>query len=185
MKKGGIYGADPTGNRVDARGANRSRGGLKQPNDEYSSGRRPQPAAGFSRWGKVPAEKRSPSLRRYHERKLEFLAAGLTVKGQPRKRVFKKYFTRAAKRAAANEQQRRWHAKKARENYQRGLTARGTVRVNRRFPELRGLASANRTEYSRQTYHVLKERKARTVIAALISGKANAGLLLQLKGGAR
>ncbi len=136
-----------------------------------------------ARWGTVPPSQRSPSLRRYHRRKKLFLAQGLTVKGEPRKRVFKKFFTKAAKRAA----QRKWsyagyRARRDR-NLAAGLTERGTVRINRRFPELKGLASRNRSEYSRQTYHVLKARQSRTVISTLLVGSPNVITLLQLKGG--
>jgi len=132
-----------------------------------------------ARWGTVPVGRRSASLRCYHRRKKLFLAQGLTVKGQPRKRVFKKYFTRIAKRAA----QRQWsyagyQTRRAR-NLAAGLTERGTVRVNRRFPELQGLASRNKSEYSRQTYHVLKHLRARTALTVLITGKA--GLITKLK----
>lgn len=182
LKKGGIYGA--AGVRAGGRGA----GGLDNGSVSLhkDSGRGPQPASGAkSKWGKVPASERSASLRCYHSRKLAFLKAGLTVKGEPRKRVFKKYFTPEAKRLAHNARSKKWIRNRAQQRLKQGLTWNGTPRVNRQFPELRGLASTDRTEYSRQTYHVLKAREARTVISALVAGGGNAAVLLQLKGGAR
>jgi hypothetical protein len=117
---------------------------------------------------KVSVHQRSASLRCYYRRRDRRFAAGLTSHGKPRKRVFKKYFTRTAKRAAANEQQRRWHNKRTAENNARGLTERGTVPVNRKFPQLRGL---QRPEYDRAQYHVLKDRRIRAGLSALIAGK--------------
>ena len=125
---------------------------------------------------RVPAHQRSASLRYYYRRRDRRFAAGLTCKGTPRRRVFKKYFTRAAKRKAANEQQRRWHNKKTKENNARGLTERGTVPINRKFPELRGL---QRPEYDRVQYHVLKERRVRAGLSVLIAGKGS--LITKLK----
>lgn len=126
---------------------------------------------------KVPARRRSATLRCYFRRSRRFLAQGLTVLGKPRKRPFKKYFTRAAKRMAANEQQRRWHNKRTAENRARGLTERGTVPVNRVFPELRGKGLSKR-EYSRRTYHLLKGPGRRAALASLLAGK---NLLAKLK----
>lgn len=138
-----------------------------------------------SRWGTVPVAERNASLRCYHRRKLEFLKAGLTVKGQPRKRVFKKYFTPEAKRQAHNARSQKWQRNRAKRWIAEGRTWLGTPRVNRQFPELAGLASTNKPEYSRRTYHVLKSRQARTVIAALVTGGPNTTTLLKLKEGAR
>lgn len=129
---------------------------------------------------RIPASQRSASLRYYYRKRRKFAPGNpqLTVAGQPRKRIFA-YPTRAARRAARNAQQRRWHAKEARKNLARGLTTTGKVRVNRVFPELRGLASTNRREYSRQTYHVLKARRTRAGLAALVAGKGD--LITRLK----
>lgn len=118
---------------------------------------------------RVPANKRSPSLRCYHRRRAKYLAAGLTVLGQPRKRVFKKYFTRAAKRAA----QRRWsyaeYRRRRDRNLAAGLTERGTVRKYRQFPQLRGL---KRPEYDRVKYRLLKAQRTRAGLASLVAGTA-------------
>lgn len=119
---------------------------------------------------RIPAHKRSATLRYYYRQRKNRLALGLTCKGTPRKRVWKKYFTRAAKRRAANEHQRRWHNRRTKENNARGLTERGTVRINRQFPELRGLASRNRKEYQRRVYHILKKQRTRSALAALLQG---------------
>lgn len=138
-----------------------------------------------NRWGHVPIAGRSASLRCYYARARKFLAQGLTARGKPRKRVFKKYFTAEAKRAAHNARSKKWQRNRAEKRLAAGLTWNGTPRVNRRFPELAGLASTQRSEYSRRTYHVLKARESRAVITALVNGSRHAAVVQSLKGGSR
>jgi len=127
---------------------------------------------------RISISKRSASLRYYYRRRRKFELANphFTVLGKPRQRPFKKYFTRAAKRRAANEHQLRWHNKRTAENRAHGLTARGTMPVNRTFPMLRGL---KRPEYDRRKYHVLKAERTRTGLATLVAGRG--GLITRLK----
>jgi hypothetical protein len=124
---------------------------------------------------KVPVHQRSATLRYYYRRRKKRYAANLTVLGQPRKRR-KNFRTAEARRKHHNRYQLRWHNKKTAENNARGLTERGTVPVNRKFPELRGL---KRPEYDRVQYHVLNERRIRSGLSALIAGKGKLNLVIK------
>lgn len=127
---------------------------------------------------RIPVSKRSASLRYYYRRRRKFEPSNpdFTVLGNRRRGNFKKYFTRSAKRQAANEQQRCWHNQRTAENRARGLTGRGTIPVNRVFPMLRGL---KRPEYDRRKYQVLKAERIRTGLGTLLAG--DGGLITRLK----
>jgi hypothetical protein len=124
---------------------------------------------------RIPARQRSASLRRYYRRRAEFLAAGLTVMGRPRKRVFKKYFTPAALKVARRQWSYSEYRRRRDRNLAAGLTERGTPRIYRQWPELRGL---KRPEYDRVKYRLKKKALIQTGLAALVAGKG--GLITKL-----
>jgi hypothetical protein len=129
---------------------------------------------------RIPASQRSAMLRYYYRKRARNLAAGLTVLGKPRspKRAVWKWPAKVRK-----AKQLKWSKDANRrlreQNLAAGMTTRGTPRLNRQFPELRGLASTNRKEYQRIQYHLRKQRACRSNLAALVGGEAT--LLTQLQ----
>jgi hypothetical protein len=126
---------------------------------------------------RIPARQRSDSLRYYYRRRRKFAPGNpeFTTLGTPRKKVWK--WSPREKRERVKKWWRDSNRRTRERQLARGLTTRGTPRVNRQFPELRGL---KRPEYDRVKYHLLRQRANRSGLATLLQGRSS--LAARLKG---